>query len=78
MLRSEAKYMNLISVFHHVSSEHWLVEMRADLNDKDYPDAYTKAKFEVGADETVSRLAVVLEPEMKGKGEMEWAWFERV
>lgn len=75
-LYTKTKYENGLFTFHHVSGEHWLVEMRMHLHNTKYPQGMTKAKFEIGPSGTVDKLAVIIEPRVQG--EQGWCWFERI
>lgn len=75
-LVARTRYLNGVFVFTHVSGEHWLVEVQLGRTDKKVPDGYTKARFDIGADGKVLRLAVVAEPLVEG--EKGWIWFDKV
>lgn len=76
LLYARSKGGNVLFTFRHVSAEHWLLEVRSVIYDSKLADDYMKAKFEVGADGVVRRLAVVMEAAVPG--DKAWAWFDRV
>ncbi|KEQ83954.1 beta-lactamase/transpeptidase-like protein [Aureobasidium pullulans EXF-150] len=65
----------VLFTFRHVSSEHWLLEMRMVIYGSKGADDYKKAKFEIGPDGVVQRLGVVMEAAISG--DKAWAWFDR-
>lgn len=78
VLFGRTRFLGETFAFHHVNAEHWLVEVGGPLGEDgwDYENIYTKAKSEVGADGSVARMAVIVEPDVKG--EKGWAWFDKV
>lgn len=76
LLYAKSRGGNVLFTFRHVSAEHWLLEGRMVIYDSKLADDYMKAKFEVGADGVVQRLAVVMEAAVPG--DKAWAWFDRV
>lgn len=76
VLYGEPEYLHSNVVLHHVSGEHWLVEQNMYIKVQDVPDAYSKAKFEIGLDGKVEAVKIVVEPSLQG--EAAWAVFTRV
>ncbi|GAB7353689.1 hypothetical protein MBLNU459_g4094t2 [Dothideomycetes sp. NU459] len=75
-LYAHIKYENILLTLHHVSGEHWLVEYRSHVHNTTYPKNVGQAKFEVGANGLVEKVA--LTPEDSVQGDARWVWFARV